>query len=84
MSKYACLCGHVINLSQGWSTDELTLVPEAVIETVGDKLDEVKGLSSEQFYEIIGKQAVTVYRCPKCRRLHLEEGFNKFLIYAIE
>ena len=32
MPKYACTCGYVMNLSQGWSDYELTLIPESTIE----------------------------------------------------
>lgn len=84
MSKYACACGYVMNLSQGWSDYELTLVPESTIEEVGGRLDDGSGLSSDQFYELLDKKSITVYRCPKCRRLHLEEELNRFTTYVVE
>lgn len=84
MPKYACTCGYVMNLSQGWSDYELTLIPESTIEKIGDRLDGGAELSSEQLYEVIDEKAITVYRCPSCRRLHLEEEPNKFTTYVVE
>ncbi|CAH0251111.1 hypothetical protein SRABI06_03142 [Pseudomonas brassicacearum] len=84
MSKYTCACGYVMNLSQGWSGYELTLIPESTIEGLGDRLDSEGKLSSDQLYEAIDEKAITVYRCPKCRRLHLEEEPNKFTTYIVE
>ncbi|OCT25191.1 hypothetical protein A6E19_07035 [Pseudomonas putida] len=62
----------------------MTLIPESTIESLGDRLDSEDTLSSEQLYETLDEEAVTVYRCPKCRRLHLEEERNKFTIYIAE
>lgn len=72
-----------MNLSHGWSDHEMTLMPESVIEQVAERMD-VEPMSSEQFYEAIEITAMTVYRCPQCRRLHLEEGENSFTTYAVE
>lgn len=63
---------------------ELTLIPESAIESLGDRLDSEDKLSSDQLYEALDEKAITVYRCPKCRRLHLEEEPNKFTTYIIE
>lgn len=84
MPKYLCTCGYVLNLSQGWSECEFTLVSESAIETLGGKLDGGDKVSSEQMYEVLDEKAITVYRCPQCRRLHLEGEVNKFSIYALE
>lgn len=84
MPKYACTCGYVMNLSKGWSDYELALVPESIIGKIGDSLDSGAELSSEQLYEAIDEKAVTVYQCPNCRRLHLEEETNKFITYVVE
>lgn len=84
MPKYSCACGFVMNLSQGWSGYELTLIPESTIEALGDRLDSEDKLSSDQLYEALDEKAITVYRCPKCRRLHLEEEPNKFTTYVAE
>lgn len=83
MPKFLCRCGCVMNLSHGWSDHEMTLIPESVIEQVAERLD-VESMSSEQFYEAIEITAITVYRCPQCQRLHLEEGANSFTTYAVE
>lgn len=72
-----------MNLSHGWSDHEMTLMPESVIEEVGERLD-VESMSSDKFYEAIEPRAVTVYRCPQYKRLHLEEGKNQFTVYVVE
>ncbi|SMQ05285.1 hypothetical protein SAMN04488482_0359 [Pseudomonas chlororaphis] len=74
MPKYSCVCGYVMNLSQEWSDYELTLISESTIERMGERLDNGGELSSDQRYEALDERAITVYRCPNCRRLHLEEG----------
>lgn len=84
MPKYTCTCGYVMSLSQGWSDYELTLIPESAIESLGDRLDSEDKLSSDQLYEALDEKAITVYRCPKCRRLHLEEEPNRFTTYIVE
>lgn len=84
MPKYTCACGYVMTLSQGWSDYELTLIPESVIEVVGGRIDSEDKLSSDQFYEAVNEASITVYRCPKCKRLHLEERPNLFTIYVVE
>lgn len=84
MPKYACICGCVMNLSHGWSDFELTLVPESTIENVADRLDSGNKVSSSEFYELMDKNSTTVYRCPNCMRLHLENERNKFTRYVIE
>lgn len=84
MPKYSCVCGYVMSLSQGWSDYELTLIPESAIERLGERLDNGGELSSDQLYEALDERAITVYRCPNCRRLHLEEQKNKFTTYVVE
>lgn len=61
----------------------MTLMPESVIERVAERLD-VGSMSSEEFYEAIEVTAMTLYRCPRCKRLYLEEGKNSFTTYAVE
>lgn len=84
MPKYSCVCGYVMNLSQGWSDYELSLIPESVVERLGERLDDGDQLSSAQLYEALDERAITVYRCPSCRRLHLEEGGGRFTTYVVE
>jgi len=62
----------------------LTLVSEKVIGEVGLLISK-GGLSEEGFYNAIDPGSITVYRCPKCERLHLEEeGRNRFRSYIRE
>lgn len=85
MPKFACKCGHVINLSSGTNDNEWTLVPEKTIDEIGGALNAERGLSDEVFYDTIIKNGITTYRCPACGRLHLEEaGRNKFVSYVKE
>jgi hypothetical protein len=39
MSRFACRCGHILTLSEGWSDDELLLIPEPVVEEVADMIE---------------------------------------------
>jgi len=85
MSKFLCKCGHVINLSQGTSECEFTLLPERVIDEIGDKLESVNGLNAEDFYDVTVNQGSTVYLCSSCGRIHLEKNkSNEFLSYVLE
>lgn len=54
------------------------------IDEAKAKAAEGRKLSSDQRYEALDERAITVYRCPNCRRLHLEEGQNKFTTYVVE
>lgn len=86
MSKFICKCGYVINLSQGWSEYELALLPEQRIEKIGDLLSGGNAITDERFYDLIDEVKVVVYRCPNCRRLHLESNDkkNQFTSYVQE
>ncbi len=82
MPKFACRCGYVMNLSNGYQSYELALVPESRIEQIGDKLDESEHLSSDAFYGLIDEVKTAVYRCPSCGRIHVDGGnglFNSFV-----
>lgn len=84
MPKFACGCGYVINLSVT-SDSEWTLVPEKTMQDIGEAVDEGKVVDGEYFYEMLRGKEITVYRCPSCGRLHLEEaGRNKFVTYIKE
>jgi len=83
MSKFICKCGCIINLSEGWSSNELALIPESRIEKIGDALDQKESLTIDQFYDLIDEVKSVVYRCEKCQRLHLEED-GKFSSYLKE
>ena len=82
MSKFACRCGYVMNLSNGAPSFEFALVPEARIEQIADKLDEPEHLNSDAFYGLVDEVKTTVYRCPSCGRIHVDGGnglFNSFV-----
>jgi hypothetical protein len=83
MPKFACVCGHVINLSQGTSECEMSLVAEQKIDEIGYELSN-RWLSEDEFYEAIDQGAVTVYRCQQCGRLHVDQGGGQFSSYIKE
>ncbi|WP_256576908.1 MULTISPECIES: hypothetical protein [unclassified Pseudomonas] len=83
MPKFACVCGYVINLSKGTSEAELSLVSEQKIDDIGNALSS-RGLTEEEFYQFFETGAVTVYRCPQCARLHVDEGGGRFSAYIKE
>jgi len=85
MAKFACKCGHVINLIVSPNDSEWRLIPEKTLEDIVDAVDEGKVVDGEYFYEMLRGKEITVYRCPVCGRLHLEEaGRNKFVTYIKE
>jgi hypothetical protein len=84
MSKYECRCGHVMHLSTGQEPYDLRLIPNRSVEEMGDKFYEGVPLTSDEFYERIEADALTVYRCPKCDRIHISTpslNSNKFRVY---
>lgn len=83
MSKFSCVCGFVINLSKGTSVCEFSLISEGKIDEVGASLS-VGSISEEEFYDAINAESQTVYRCPKCCRLHVDEGGGVFQSYIKE
>lgn len=86
MSKFVCQCGHVMNLSIGWSDWELALIPEGWIEKMGLLLADGKVPTIDDFFASIDKEKTTVYRCPNCGRLHLKDKRhdNSFVTYVPE
>ncbi len=85
MAKFICACGHVINLIVSPSDNEWRLIKEATLEDIVSALDEGKITNGEMFLDFLRGKEVTVYRCPSCGRLHLEEaGRNKFVSYVKE
>ncbi|MFZ6723801.1 hypothetical protein [Undibacterium sp. Ji49W] len=86
MPKFNCKCGHDMNLSQGWSNCELALIPEKRIEEIGDLMAGESRLTDDQFFNLIDEVKNTVYRCPMCGRLHLENKNKKnhFESYILE
>lgn len=84
MPKFACRCGHVVNLSLDWDDAELLLVPQKDVERLGEGIDEGNVKSAEAAYEILDASSKAVYDCPKCHRLHMEVGRNTFITYVRE
>lgn len=84
MSKFACQCGYVINLSQGWNDAELLLIPQKDVERLGDGVNSGSVKSADAAYDILDASGKTVYDCPNCRRLHVEVGKNIFVTYVQE
>ncbi|OMG70576.1 hypothetical protein BW685_25535 [Burkholderia ubonensis] len=85
MAKFACKCGHVINLIVSPGDDEWRIIPEKALEDIVDLLDGGEVIDGEAFYENLRGKEVVVYRCPSCGRLHLEEGGrNRFVTYVRE
>ncbi|WP_229427239.1 hypothetical protein [Massilia atriviolacea] len=74
-----------MNLSQGRPDFELALIPEKRIEEIADFLASEVKMTDEQFFNMIDEVKHTVYRCPVCRRLHVESRINKnhFDTYAL-
>lgn len=61
-----------MDLSTGWTDAELVLIPERIIELLGNNLDEGKLTSSYTLYEMISPSQISCYRCSVCGRLHLQ------------
>lgn len=84
MPKFACRCGHILNLSGVWPEAEWRLVPMARVGAIADRLDSGDIPNGDEFYDLIDDVSTTVYRCPVCGRLHLEVGKNIFESYRKE
>ena len=84
MSKFLCNCGHVMNLTEGWSKYEFSLIPERQIEVIAEQLDDGLLTNSDQFYELIDKDNITVYRCTECKRIYLKDKLRNFESYIQE
>lgn len=84
MPKFKCQCGNVIDLSKGVSSCEWTLIPEKTIDKIGYLLSEDRSFDEGGFYDAVLEYGITVYRCPQCDRLHLEEEKNSFVTYIKE
>lgn len=84
MSKFACRCGYVMNLSSGAPDFELALIPESRLEKIAEELDGPAHLGSEVFFELIDEVKTSVYRCPSCKRIHVDTGNGLFQSYTRE
>lgn len=84
MSKFACRCGYVMNLSNGRPDFELALISEQRIEHIGEMLENPNQMDIKKFYELIDEVKTTVYKCPSCGRLHIDSGGGVFTSYICE
>lgn len=87
MPKFACRCGHVMNLSNGTPSFEFALVPESFIEKIAEKLDDDENLNGDAFYGLVDEVKSTVYRCSSCGRIHVDGGnglFNSFVPESLD
>ncbi len=85
MPKFACRCGYVINLSNGFSDCELALIPEHRIEYIGEQLESPNQVNIDNFFELIDEVKIAVYKCPSCSRLYLDaEGNGTFTAFIPE
>ena len=73
MPKFKCICGNTLNLSTGTSEAELSLVSEVNILEIAEFLAKKEELTDENFFNMIDRSKRTVYECPVCKRLHVEE-----------
>ena len=84
MPKLACRCGYVMNLSNGTPDFELALVPENMIEYIGENLENPGKIDIDKFFDLIDEVKTTVYKCPSCGRLHVDSGKGIFISFAPE
>ncbi len=84
MSKFACKCGQVLNLSSGWSDVELLLTPERIIEEVAEGVESGGLRSAADVYAIVDTNSSQAYRCSNCNRLHIQAPDGTFASYVKE
>lgn len=85
MPKFLCKCGFSINLSNGTTDYEFTVVPEKLIDLIGSKIENDNSFCAENFYDLTISDGITMYKCPSCKRIYLEEnGENNFTSYIPE
>ncbi len=85
MAKFICVCNHIINLNNLPDGSDLRLIREDALEGIISALDDGKIISGETFLESLRGKETTVFRCPSCGRLHLDESNDgKFTSYVKE
>lgn len=84
MPKFKCKCGHIINLSNSTNEAEFSFVPEINILEIAEILANISKMTDDQFFNLIDRSKQAVYKCPACRRLHVETGVNQFDTYMLE
>lgn len=78
MPKFICRCSYVMNLSNLYSDYELMLIPEQRIQEIAEKLENEKKMEIDDFYKLIDELKFSVYRCPSCDRLYIENDAGLF------
>jgi rubrerythrin len=73
-----------MDLSSGWSNHELALIPESRIEEIADILDQPELIGSDGFYKLVDQVKRTVYCCPSCGRMHVDDGGGNFTSFVQE
>lgn len=84
MPKLGCRCGHIISVSNDWSAEEWMLVPQQLVESVGERVEDGSLHRAEDFYAEVDSNGIQVYRCSNCGRLHLEETRGMFTSFVHE
>ena len=80
MPKFISQCGYVIDLSRIPGKHEHKLISEIEIENLV-RLIENNGITPDHFFDFLDSKAITVYKCPNCGRLYLEEKKGNFVPY---
>lgn len=84
MPKFACRCGYVMSLSNGYAEFELSLVPDYRLEDIAVRLDNLEKIDADRFFELIDEVGTTVYKCPACTRLYVDSGNGVFTSFVPE
>lgn len=83
MPKLRCKCEYIINLSNIPCEHEYMLVPDEVIAYIEMSIDNGK-CDSDFFHDVLIEKAETVYRCPQCGRLLIEDDSGMCTPYKRE
>ena len=82
MPKFGCKCGSSINLSGVPGPHEKKLISEVEIEKLAEQLE--GNFSVENLLNYLDVRSTTIYECPDCCRLYLEEKNGVFVSYCRE
>lgn len=82
MSKFYCECGFVINLSEGWSKYEYSVVLDRDLEMLSDDIDKKEIVDSGSFFDAFDRISKALYICPECKNIYIENGENSFDLYC--
>lgn len=82
MSKLQCPCGEIINVTN--HINEFELVPNEWIEGIMEKIEENALMSEDCIFQSFLAVHQTVYKCPNCFRLWLENSNGAYDSYIPE